>query len=147
MPDGFAVYAFGSWIGINYKETALYQNKLLAIVSWIYIVFQFVTVFRWFSIFAQILFFIAVWFAMDIFEFRGKLPWWMQITFFTYVAHDVFLEAFEKVFLVVFGNAPIFAFLDYLFMPFLVLLVLIMIAVFMKRFMPKIWRILTGARD
>jgi len=68
----------------------------------------------------------------------------MQLTFFTYVAHDMLLEAFEKILFVVVGSNPVAALLDYLFMPMIVMLVLIGVAYGLKNKLPVVWKTITG---
>jgi len=96
----------------------------------------------------QVLFLLALWFAIDVFMKSGKkkMPWWMSITFFTYVAHDAFLEVFEKILFRIGGSNPAFALADYVFMPVLVEALLIGIAFLMIKYLPKVWKILSGGR-
>lgn len=143
---GIEMYALGSWLAINYKELALYRNKKLTYAGLVYILGMLITQFRWYNIFFQVILFLSIWFAMDIVEYKKELPWWMSITFFTYVAHDVFLEVFEKVLWIIFGNNHIVALLDYIFMPFIVFGFLVLIAYIMRKYFPVIWKLLTGDR-
>jgi fucose 4-O-acetylase-like acetyltransferase len=144
---GIEFYLAGSYIGLNCREWLKYKNKFITLISCIYIIFNLVTVFKYWNFIAKILFFIAIWYACDLFTSENtKYPWWMSITFFTYVAHDVFLEAFEKIVWKVFGNHAIFALLDYIFMPLAVEALLIGIAYIMRRKLPVIWKIITGDR-
>ena len=77
---------------------------------------------------------------------QRELPWWMTIGFFTYVAHDIFLEAFEKILWVVGGNKAILALMDYIFMPILMEVLLIGIAYIAMRWFPGVWKVVTGNR-
>ena len=78
---------------------------------------------------------------------KGKeLPWWMKITFFTYVAHDMILETFEKLYLYFFGIEWYLALIDYVLMPIIIFGVLVTIAYILKRFIPKVWYIISGGR-
>ena len=146
ISSGFILYCVGSYLAINHKNSSMYKNKSISTISFLYIIFSFLSGFAYFHTICQILFIISFWFALDFFESTKKLPWWMQITFFTYVAHDVFLESFEKIFLIAFGSHPVCALLDYIFMPIIVLITLIGIAQFMRRYTPRIWKLLTGSR-
>ncbi len=83
---------------------------------------------------------------MDVKELSMTTPWWIRITFFVYVSHDIILEIFEKIVLLVWGVNPIFALLDYLFMPVIVFVVLYIIACVLRKYTPKIWSIATGGR-
>lgn len=146
MIEGIEMYALGSWLAINYKDLVLYKNRKLTYMGLIYILGLLVTQFKWYNIFFEIILYFSIWFALDIFEYSKDLPWWMQITFFTYVAHDVFLEGFEKVVWIMFGNNPVIALLDYIFMPILVFCFLTLLAFIMKNYFGFVWKILTGDR-
>lgn len=143
---GLAEYAAGSWLAINYKEAPFYKNKYLVWASWIYILFQFITCFRWFGLIEKLVLFVAIWFALDSVKIDRELPWWMKITFFTYVAHDILLEAIEKVMLIIFGKASVWAILNYVFLPLIVFVLLVIVAKILKRFLPCVWNVLTGSR-
>lgn len=144
---GLNFYLVGSFIGIHGKELIKYKNKYLSMVSLVYLCFTLVSGFKFWNFAFQIAFFLGIWFAIDLLAIHDKkLPWWMSITFFTYVAHDVFLQAFEKIVWVIGGNSSLFALLDYIFMPLLVEGFLILVAFFIRKWTPLLWRILTGNR-
>jgi len=149
IPLGSNIYYLaGAYIAIAFKSAESYRNKLLTILGCIFLMVLFVLRFRFLdNTIVQLVFFVAVWFACDIFKSDRNYPWWMKITFFTYVAHDIFLELFEKIFLMILGKRTLFALLDYIFVPLLVFAVLVAIAAFMRRFTPKIWSIITGMRS
>jgi surface polysaccharide O-acyltransferase-like enzyme len=145
--SGIEVYLVGSYIGLNCREQLKYKNKLITLVSCIYIILTLLTAFKYLNVITEILLFIAIWFACDLFSLEGnKYPWWMSITFFTYVAHDVFLQASKKVWWRVFGNHAIFALLEYIFMPLIIEALLIGIAYIIRSTLPVIWKIITGDR-
>ena len=60
--------------------------------------------------------------------------------------HDMILEAYEKIFLKVFGLGSEYALMDYLLMPLLTVITLIAIAMFMRKYTPWMWKVLTGNR-
>ncbi len=70
----------------------------------------------------------------------------MHISFFIYVGHDIFLEAYEIVILILFGKGVIFALMDYILTPFMVYCTLVAIAEFLRKFSPRIWEVCTGKR-
>lgn len=148
VPDGVQWYFFGSWVGINFGNIAMCRNKLLSWLSIFYICFTLVTGFHVWNEGFQLLFYIAIWFALDSICCLGnrEVPDWMKITFFTYVAHDIFLEAFEKIYLIIWGYSPIWALIDYIFMPVLVFVLLVFLAAVMKRYMYPMWKVLSGNR-
>ena len=146
--NGLEEYLAGCYIGINCRDSLYYQNKRISILSVVYVIVMLVTDFKIWGLGLELLFFAAVWYAMDIFSvyLQRELPWWMTIGFFTYVAHDIFLEAFEKILWVVGGNKAILALMDYIFMPILVEVLLIGIAYIAMRWFPGVWKVVTGNR-
>lgn len=95
----------------------------------------------------MMMFFVAIWYAMDLIDLSEiNLPWWTQITFFTYVAHCVLLETFEKIVLVIGGKNPAWALADFVFMPLVIEALLILVAYFLRNKLPTIWGVITGHR-
>ena len=140
-------YMIGAWIGINHREWALYKNKWLSYAGFAYIIISILILRSCYSNEQTDLLLIpALWVDMDIFTPKRKLPEWMGMTFFFYVAHDLLLEPLEKILMRLTGTRPIWALFDYMCMPIIVMFILVMIAKFMKRFMPPVWRVLSGDR-
>ena len=147
LPAGIDSYAVGAYIGMNHREQLKWNNKVASILGLLYTAFMVLSNMRFINLYTQILLFVAMWFALDLINLdEKKFPWWMSITFFTYVAHDVFLEMFEKIFLKLFGTQPIFALLDYIFMPIVTFWVLVLIAWLLRKCAPHVWKVVTGAR-
>lgn len=145
-------YILGAYIGINCKDIPLLKNTKITVVSRITIV----CILLWYlrnvqneigkNTVAVIILCIAFWWAFDGISY-GKTPkWWMEISFFIYCMHDILLEGFEKIFFLIFGNRSIYALLDYIFMPFIVLVMCIFCAAILRNYFPYIWKILTGGR-
>lgn len=142
--EGLEYYLLGSYIGMNLKDKLAYRSKAVTAISACYVVFYLIRGFRTSNVVMISLFCISLWFVLDKFVHEDNLPWWMQLTFFTYVAHDMLLEAFEKILFVVGGSNPVAALLDYLFMPMIVMLVLIGVAYGLKNKLPVVWKTITG---
>lgn len=142
--EGLEYYLLGSYIGMNLKDKLAYRSKAVTAISACYVVFYLIRGFRTSNVVMISLFCISLWFVLDKFVHEDNLPWWMQLTFFTYVAHDMLLEAFEKILFVVVGSNPVAALLDYLFMPMIVMLVLIGVAYGLKNKLPVVWKTITG---
>ena len=142
-------YLIGSYIGINLSSWTYYKNKKLSIISLIYIAIMALTAFAYWNTVTEILLFLAIWFVLDLITIPSDkaLPWWMSITFFTYVAHDIPLEALEKVIFILGGSTSPMALLDYIFAPLIIEVVLIFIAYILIRLTPKLWSLLSGGRD
>lgn len=105
-----------------------------------------ITSFEFLNIVTEMILFIAIWFALDAVDFSFELPRWTRRTFFIYVSHDVFLEAFEKVLWIIGGNRPIVALLDYLLMPLIIICLCVAISDILEKYFYKIWQILNGGR-
>lgn len=145
LPSGFNVYCIGAYIGMNLKGILRYKNKIISLLGVIYLVFVFATDFRYKEPLLLLAFLAAIYVSLDLVNLGGKkLPWWMSITFFTYVAHDLFLELFEKVFLIVGGRSALMAILDYVFMPIVTLVFLIGLAWVIRKTMPWLWKVICG---
>lgn len=145
--SGIEMYLIGSYIGLNCKDYLVKKNTTISIIAAIYIGLVLISSFSYWNLLTETLFYLSIWYALDLINIKNiKIPWWMSITFFTYVAHDVLLEGLEKIFLLVCGTKPIFALLDYIFMPLIVELILIFVAYFMRKRLPAIWKIITGGR-
>lgn len=145
IPGGLDIYMAGAYFGINHKEWICKSNRTLSFIALGVVVIFFLTAFRWFSTPFQIVFFIACWYALDLVRIK-KIYWWMEITFFTYVAHDIPLESFEKNYFMIFGHSPISSLIDYIFMPLIVETLLIAVAYILIKFTPKVWKVICGGR-
>lgn len=144
--EGLTEYLLGCCLGMNTPEIAAWKpNRKLSRAALIGIpVLTAVSNYR-FDPVTKALFFVLVWLAADG---LGKIAprWWMQITFFTYVAHDLILESVEKLVYLFLPHTPGIALLDYLLAPLITETVLIGIAFILIRRVPVIWNILTGWR-
>lgn len=145
IPLGLDIYMAGAYIGINHKGWICKTNRTVSVVSLAIVISFFLTAFRWFTTPFQIVFFIACWYALDLARIK-KTYWWMEITFFTYVAHDIPLESFEKIYFMTFGHSPISSLIDYVFMPLIVESLLIAVAYIMIKFTSKVWKVICGGR-
>lgn len=144
--EGMEYYLIGSYIGINFRDKLSYGSRAATVISVCYALYYLLWGFRTGNVVTTGLFCISLWFMIDRLVSEKEFPWWMKLTFFTYVAHDVFLEAFEKILFKVCGALPAAALFDYIFMPMIVMLVLIGAAYVLKNKLPVLWKILTGAR-
>ncbi len=148
IPNGLEMYLAGSYISINHKNKAMLSNELLSYLGLLFIALMVITKCRYLNNTIQVLLFIGVWYAFDIFAIRDDkpMPYFMQITFFTYVAHDLILESIEKVWLLVLGTGAVYAFLDYIFAPIITLAILVVISKIISIKLPRLWNVLNGCR-
>lgn len=93
------------------------------------------------------LLFAIVWLMMDLFSYKREGPWWVKCTFFYYCAHDMILEAVEKIILIVGGRSMFMAWADYILAPAITLIILIVGAWMLHKYMPPVWGLLSGWRE
>lgn len=144
-PSGIEMYAAGSYIAINHKGIEHYKNRNLSCASIVVILLLFVTKLMVLNVPLMVLFVLSLWFSLDLINLECEMPWWLSITFFTYAFHDMVLEMLEKLWLVLAGSNPLFALLDYLFMPIIAFVVIAIVASFLRRIRP-VWGLLCGYR-
>lgn len=145
-------YLLGAYIGINHKSAPLVKKRILTIIgcggviAWIVLnILRVLNLCTWQLPIWMVL--CCLWFAGDCVDcYEKQTKWWMSISFFIYCMHDMILEAYEKIFLKVFGTGAVFALLDYLLMPLVTVITLIALAMFMRKYMSPVWKILTGNR-
>lgn len=87
-----------------------------------------------------------VWIFADGLAKKTKTKWWLNLSFFIYVAHHMLLESVEKCFFITFGDTTFGASIDLIFAPIITVLILVCFAKIMNRFAPKVWGILNGGR-
>ena len=145
LPMGLDLYMLGCYTAINHKEIVFYRNKTLSYVGIGLIVLGLLTRSVSLNCITIILFSASIWLVLDLFQLDLELPWWMSITFFIYVAHGLVLAFLEKSLLLIGGQNPWLALLDYLFMPFIAVTVLIMVASVLKKRI-LLWNFLSGYR-
>ncbi|MBR2669581.1 MAG: acyltransferase [Solobacterium sp.] len=145
--DGIHYYLSGAYLAIHMKGYEYYRNPVLTWLGCLYILSMAVTGFRELDqLPVRLFFFFSVWFALDLLPAGRIPPWWMSLTFFIYVAHDLVLECLEKLFFLAFGTGPVCALADYVFMPVITVFLLVCIAWAAKKKIPRIFMILTGMR-
>lgn len=148
IPSGLEMYLAGSYISINHKDKAMLSNKLLSYMGVLFIALMAITKCRYLNNTMQVVLFIGVWYAVDLFAIRDDMPmpYFMRITFFTYVAHDLILESIEKVWLLCMGTGAVYALLDYIFAPIITLAILVGISKIISIKLTPLWNVLNGYR-
>lgn len=152
-------YILGAYWGMNYKwitnvwkksrMSALFHAKQrmpavgAAVCSSVFILF-----FGGYAgrVWYNCLLFLMIWGALDLFRFEKEVPWWTKCTFFYYCAHDMLLEAIEKIILIVGGKSTFMAWVDYIGAPAITLTILVAAAWLLKKWMPATWSALSGGR-
>ena len=88
---------------------------------------------------------VAVWILADVLAVNTPPQWWETISFFIYCIHSMILESIQKIFFILFHNTAMGAVIDFLFAPVLTF-VLILLAAYICRKKPFVWKCLTGNR-
>lgn len=146
LPSGLDMFAVGSYLAINHQGIEYYRNKTLTGICFPLMFILFATKLMAFNNIGMMAFLITLWFSLDYFDLEIDLPWWIKITFFIYVFHDFALEILENIWLMVGGVSPLMAFLDYLFMPWITVLISVLVASIMRH-NRLIWNVLSGWRS
>lgn len=145
-------YLVGAYIGINYKKIPRLEGKTICYGARVVLVLMLLwelACIKWGvprNQIVPVLLYGSIWFSLDGKLFNKKIKWWWGISFFIYCIHDFYLEAFEKLFYILFGNHSLCALVDYVFMPFVVVTVSILTAAILKKLVPRVWRFITGSR-
>ena len=150
--NSLILYSVGAYVGINHKAVPLIERTLVVYLSRICIII--ILLINTFfieqkilsNLLLQILMCISLWYAISGSYFTKQLPWWCKISFYIYCIHDFFLEAIEKLFLIVCGKASVFALLDYILAPIIVVILCILSATFLKKYCKHMWYVLVGGR-
>ena len=145
VPEGLDMYVIGSYIAINHANLIYYRNKKVTFICIFLLIVMLATKIMVLNNITMVAFLLTVWFSLDVFKLELDMPWWLKITFFIYVFHDIVLEAMEKLFLLVFGNNPLMALFGYLFMPLFCLIIIIFFACIIRHVKP-LYNILIGFR-
>ena len=88
---------------------------------------------------------VCFWFAFDLFV-SNKTIRIEKISFFIYCTHSLILESIQKTIFLLGNNSFIFAVIDYILSPAVTFCIIIAFALFLNRFLPKVFYILSGGR-
>lgn len=152
LPYFSIYYAVGAFIGINYKNILHKSSKEIVVTARILLIIMliisgFLTYHeRSMDDLLTIIFCAAIWYGVSGSKQNISLPWWMNVSFFIYCAHDMILEGLEKIWLVLGGHSTVAALLDYIFAPLFTIIILIFVAYALKKWMNPLWKLLSGNR-
>ncbi len=88
----------------------------------------------------------ALWFSFDVVRWRQPRYWWVHISFFIYCTHSFLLESLEKLFLLLIGKSLFGSIVTFICAPTITLGLIIGVAYLLQRFLPSVWKVLTGGR-
>ncbi len=85
------------------------------------------------------------WFAFDLLvtEKTIKIE---KLSFFIYCLHSLLLETIQKTFYILGGDKFIVSFIDYIVSPILTFGIIYILALFLNKFLPKLFKIVSGGR-
>ena len=142
-------FILGTFLAINVKDIFEKENIIASIAA----LAAFLTAVIWLclnkphGVIWQIVIIMSVWYLFDIIRSVEKEPRsWMKYSFFIYCAHDLILEAMEKIWLIIAGKRVWAAAVDYIFAPAVTVCILVFVANLLKKIMPGTWKIINGNR-
>ena len=146
-------YVVGAYIGINYKDVPKFFNRRYRLICILGVVAMLlISVIRLcanvsLSRVEVIFFCICIWGAIEVKESLKdkKLPMLIGESFFIYCSHDMVLEAVEKIWLMIGGESPLAAVIDYFCAP-IISLFIIWILLKLLGLIPTVGNLLTGGR-
>ncbi len=151
--DGLFYYMFGGFIGMHYFDVVNKKSKRLTLLAGLgFLLGQ--VFFALFHTSQQLVFHIlfcfvsaiSFWYLFDGTGTKHLTPKITTITFFIYSAHGTVLELSQALVAAFFPNTPFVALMEYLLLPITTLTILVLVSLFMKRYLGGIWRLLNGSR-
>lgn len=85
------------------------------------------------------------WFFTDNWKYEN-IKWWQKISFFIYCTHMIILLIIQKIILIVSKGNIYIGTIDYIISPIICIIIIAIIAKFLKNKMPRTWKIITGGR-
>ena len=151
--DCFTYYVIGAYIGTHFFEFVNKSSKTTKILSVAGIItgqalnyFFIKTNFIFLNIASLIILVISFWYFYDLLNIKPLPVQITSITFFIYAGHGTILELLQSTTAVLFGDTAVIALITYILFPFITLGVLVLASLVLKRFLPKFWYLINGAR-
>jgi len=150
----FVPFTMGAFIALNNFKSNMKTNNMFILSCIFTIIFGFLSVkgltidrLEFYYAWAP---FLMIWFGYDIlakkgvrFNFTHKFT---AYSFFIYVFHEPYLNIFKKIFLKVGGGQEWSIWASYFISPMVTILIAILIAIFLERYVGKIYKYCTGGR-
>lgn len=156
MIHGLLFFCLGGIVSLRYSLDAvdrLLQNKWLLVLALCFFVFYVVSVsfhffphyLKPFAIFSGLL---VTWRLFDIVHCLYNLATKqiVRFTFFIYCFHEPFFEVIKKGGVMLLGESDLSYCILYLVNPIIAIIIIYTIGIGFKRFLPTVYRVLTGAR-
>lgn len=151
--DGLFYYMLGAYVGMHHFDIVnknATSTRYLAIFGVLLGQLFFFLFHKTYILFFYIAFCtvsaISFWYLFDICG-RKPLPASITtITFFIYSGHGTILELFQQLHLHIFPHNAVTALAEYVCLPVITLGILVLASILLKRFMPKLWKLVNGGR-
>lgn len=151
--DCLVYYMIGAYIGTHFFDFVNKSNKNTKILAVLGIIlgqalnFAFMkTSILLFYILFLILSAISLWYLYDLFKIKPLPAVLTSITFFIYAGHGTVLEFLQIAGGYLLPDSALVALLTYIAFPIVVLGVLVGVSVLLRKFVPKFWSVICGAR-
>ena len=147
-------FMFGAYIGMHFNKFAYKKSSCkisLIALSLFFALSQVLFLVKgnttnYFCNFILLLMIPSLWIAFDCFDYEKPPKWWMTISFFIYMIHSFILESIEKIILLMLGESLLGSILDYFVAPIITLLIIVLLAYYLKKLCKPVWNLLTGSR-
>lgn len=95
----------------------------------------------------RLLFCIAFWFAYDGMKMPSVKPW-MKYSFFIYCCHLFIIMCAQGITRIIFSRIglEVLHIPEYFILPIITIIIIIQIADMLKKYLPSVWKVVTGAR-
>jgi hypothetical protein len=162
--EALLFFSFGSFLAINsfVLEKSYYHRKnIVLIILWVLVVtLETMLVYKSYAneyimhALHQIAIFLGVfgiWFFYDFLYQRSKFSRlkffsFASMSFFVYVFHEPLLEILKVIFYHIIGKSQLSMLFSYILLPIFVISISIYLGLFLKRFLPNFFKIITGGR-
>lgn len=120
-----------AWLLPNSVNGNGYEGNLVFYLFRFYCIFSFIVIIDWIADFPM-----------------KKAPIYMNFSFWVYCVHFPLISLFQVLFKkVTIVHSPYFNIIEYCLTVSIVYLVAVMLAIFIKKLLPPVWRILNGGRN
>ncbi len=151
--DGLFYYMFGAFFGMHYFDIVNKRGKNVTKVALVGILlgqallvaFNKTNVLAFYLLFCSVMS-VSFWYAYDGLVKREITTKISTITFFIYSAHGTVLELLQAGFGALVPKNSAFALVEYLILPIITLTILVLVSLFLKKYLSRIWRVLNGSR-
>ena len=143
------LYLMGATFGKYYENQFCILKKIKKIISVIvFLILIFLAkesdvIFYFYRLVSPIL----MWYILDFFKKFPSPRWWIKCTVFYYGMHILVISLVSKAYKLLFGQNIIALFLAHILVPAICIILLAIIAMIIRKFLPEIWKIMIGGRS